>query len=249
MKGIQYYGATNGKRNSAVLFVWLTTVTQVSPASFGELCRFLKSLTPLTVNLDRECVLKVMDLINRVELRSVHYLESFMDVMSMFDTVLLQLLGLAKRDRTGLRKFFEDEGSRLGLVMDMDMAWNVVDEQHDMAKHIGSVVLLARQSRTAAAAFRKTKSDVVTSHLSYFVTAQIQEWVGRHVNSELVQQTRQFCLDEASAVSCDLWVFCLHCYWFLHILHPILLTQPPLTWRCHNNARYILFKYVLALTT
>ncbi|CAK0799771.1 unnamed protein product [Prorocentrum cordatum] len=201
LKGIESYGASTGKRSSNVLFTWFDTVQTVNPATFAELAKFVRGLTPLTVTLDKEATLKVMDLVNRAGLRTTAYLESFIDMMDIFDLVLLQLLGMSKRDKRGLRSFFQAEGSRLGLLMDMDMAWAIIDEQTDMARHIGHAVLLSGQCKTAEQAFKATKNDVVVAHLSAFVRQEVKTWDGHRVTKAVVERAREACLQEAKRVN------------------------------------------------
>lgn len=109
----------------------------------------------MAVTVDKTCILKSMDLNDRLNLRSVTYLEAFMDMMPVLDGVMCNVLGLAKRYKQGLRPFLTNAGHRLSMLMDMSKVFSILDEAGDMAKMLPEVVEVMSQPNVARECFEK----------------------------------------------------------------------------------------------
>ena len=193
------------RRNIGALLTWLDTTQEVAPSTFEDVMAFVRGLNVNTVKIDREIVLKVMDLINRLRLRTKDYLDSFCDAKGVFDYAMLNQYCIARRDHCSLRKFLVDEEPRLELLCDMDMVWGILDEKVDLSKRLPDLLTLSGQSTTVSKFFEKDKYKIMLAYLGSFIKGQIDEWTRNNtvVTRKVLDETIQLCNAEAKYIGFD----------------------------------------------
>ena len=199
------YNPAKGRRKTGELLTWIDTVTKVTPSTFEDLVHFIKGLNPNTVKLDREIILKVMDLIQRLDLRTPDYLENFMDVKDVFDHAMIHQYCVARRDHHSLRKFVEMEAHRLELLCELERCWAILDEKEDLSKRLPDLLVVSNQSATVAKFFEKDKNRIMLAYLNSFVQGQIDGWKNNNtpVTRRILDNTIEACMAEASNIGCD----------------------------------------------
>ena len=198
---IELYRATGKKHSTSKLYNWFASTKKCNGPTFHELARFLNGLTPITVTGDRTVVLNAMDFINNAGLRTVEYLEDYMDVVPMMDDVMVLALAGSKKDNQGLRKFVDEQKGRLSLLLDVEAVYRILDEEKDLGNRMLDLILVS-QAVVGKKLFEKTKSDVFYGYIKNYTNEKIASWDERIILTKaVVDQTRADCKAEVPTES------------------------------------------------
>ena len=83
------YNGVGAKKTNVLMRAYLSSAQNVTPETFKAIVAWSNGLSPLTVTADKEAILRVADCMQRLGLRTVAYLEPFMEFMPHLDRVML----------------------------------------------------------------------------------------------------------------------------------------------------------------